>query len=64
MKEKIHGLKSWDVENMKLVSAGKILKDDELFCGSNVKDKASGGFIVCMVSRAKVCDLHSFRTIS
>lgn len=53
LKKKIHETKgaAFEPALLKLVHAGKILVDDSTLTGAGVKD---GGFVVCMVSKAKV----------
>lgn len=54
LKQKIATLRDYDVAGMKLIYRGKVLKDEQNLTEAEVKPKTDGGFIVCMVSKAKV----------
>jgi UV excision repair protein RAD23 len=53
LKSAIHSAKgeAFEPSLLKVVHAGKILKDDDVLGTAGVKD---GGFVVCMVSKPKV----------
>ena len=54
-KEKLLAAKGYDPKLTKLIFSGKILGDDAATLGdAGVKTKEDGGFIVVMVSKAKV----------
>ena len=48
-----------DVSAIKLICGGKVLKDEDSLDKAGVKDKAAGGFIVVMISAAKVRRTHA-----
>ena len=52
-----------DVSAVKLICGGKVLKDEDSLDKAGVKDKAAGGFVVVMISAAKVRRLRALRAL-
>ncbi|CAN8097017.1 unnamed protein product [Discula destructiva] len=51
VKEKINAEKGWDAKLLKLIHAGKILKDEDTVETYKIEEK---GFVVCVVNKPKV----------